>query len=200
MDCLDSPKRISARRLSRLSPEQSGISCVSLSNSNHHLLHNYDEFLANIGRLCSVTCHSSVRKFIKCIKQLPSCEYVITLLNELDLEISKDVISRLRQCRQVKEILIVRCCNIDYAKKDFSSEMISDVGISKAIENFNEHQLMFVRLKELIHVAKEQLENDTIFITLNGKQNALRDLRQELGSFIWIHTFKCECAYEPLKN
>jgi hypothetical protein len=172
---------------------RNGISFVSLSNLDHCLLHNHDELLVNIGRRCSITRHTKVQQFMKCIKRLPSYEYVIALLDDIDLMTLKNVISRLQQCRQIKAILIVTSSNmLDVKQHHDIFEMFADVDQKKTIAIFDEYELMFAQLQQLIHTANERCEVNDVFITLNRKQKALRDLRQELGPFLWTHTIRCE--------
>ncbi len=190
---LDSSMEVSERSLTRLSSIQNGISLVSLSNQDPCLLHKYDELLANISHLCSVTRCTKIQQFMKCIKRLPSYEYVVVLLDDLDLSTLKNVISRLQQCRYVKVVLIVTSLNRLNGNEDyFTFDMRTDDSINKTIETFGEHHSMFVRLQQLLSVAKDQFDVNNVFITLNRKQKALRDLRQELGPFLWTHTFRCE--------
>jgi hypothetical protein len=185
--------QISDRSLARFSSVQNGISFVSLSNLDHCLLHNHDELLANIDRRCSITRHTKVQQFIKCIKRLPSYEYVIALLDDIDCMTLKNIISRLQQCRQIKAILIVTSSNMLNAKQRRDIfEIFTNVDLKKTIEIFDEYQPMFAQLQQLIHTANERCEVNDVFITLSRKQKSLRDLRQELGPFLWIHTFRCE--------
>ena len=178
----------SERLATRFSSIQNGISFISLSHRDHCRLHKYDKHFADLGRLCSVIRHTKLQQFLRCIKRLPTYEYVIVLLDDFEVSISKNVILRLEQYRQIRAILTINAEGED----KLSFHLSANEEMSKTIETFGEYQSMFVRLEQLLHAAKDRFNIHNLFITLNRNQKALRDLRQELGPFLWTHTFRCK--------
>ena len=188
VDSMQASERLSTR----VSSIQNGISFISYSNRNHCLLRKYDKQFADVERLCSVIRYTKLQQFLRSIKRLPTYEYVIVLLDELEYSILKNIIARLEQYRQIRAILIIKSSNMINAEEEDKFKL--HVGVNeetnKIIEIFGEYQSMFVRLEQLLHAAKERFDIHNIFITLNCNQKALRDLRQELGPFLWTHTFR----------
>lgn len=184
------------RLATRFSSIQNGISFISFSDRDHCLLHKYDKHFTDLGRLCSVIRHTKLQQFLRSIKRLPTYEYVIVLLDDLEFPIWKNIITRLQQYRQIRVILIITSnpVIIQAIEEDdkFRCHMNANDEANKMIEIFGEYSSMFVRLEQLLHAAKDQFDSHNIFITLNRNQKALRDLRQELGPFLWTHTFRCK--------
>ena len=115
----------------------------------------------------------------KCIEYLTSnkrkSEYVIVVLYGIE------VLDEACQCEQVRSILVVSS-EKEACKKNFNeySQHTKVMGI------FEESNSMMIKLPQAIaDVEVQALEKDIgIFSTFDRKQRSLRDLRQELASFL----------------
>jgi len=58
----------------------------------------------------------------------------------------------------------------------------------KIMEIFSSCETMFIRLQELIKEISES--DDDLFSTFHQREKSLRDVRQELGPFVWSHSYK----------
>lgn len=134
----------------------------------------------------TILCYTKLSKAIKYVNRAISHEYLIIVINELDLRSSQYFIYRCEQNRQVRAILIK-------APKD------EDLGpIMAMMTHFNkvfvyqESDALFIQLQQLLHDATQEMDNDGLIIASDGKVKALRDVRHELGAFAWGYSNVCK--------
>jgi hypothetical protein len=108
------------------------------------------------------------------------------VINELELRFFKTVFSQLQQNQQVRKVLIV---GKEKEKLDFIPLMTETFD---KVVMCREHGSLSIQLQKLLQDITEQTENHDTFITYNGNEKALRDIRQELGIFAWGYSNVCK--------
>jgi hypothetical protein len=130
--------------------------------------------------------YTKMSKAIKYMNRAKPYEYLIVVINELDLRFSKTAFGQLQQSRQVRTILVA-------VKKKEELDFITTVTeMFDKIAICEQHESLSVQLQQLLQVATEHIENDETFITYNSNEKALRDVRHELGAFAWGYSNVCK--------
>jgi hypothetical protein len=98
------------------------------------------------------------------------------------------MISQLDQYQQIQAIFILHSSeNEDDVQYKINNKNESGV---KLIKHFCEWEPLFTSLRQLIIDTENSLKDAGLFSMCNSPEKALRDLRRELGSFVWTHTFR----------
>lgn len=94
-------------------------------------------------------------------------------------------------CEQVQAILLISSSENDEDKKKIET---TEKKYNKVIGIFEDQSSMFEKLQQIIvHVEHQLAQNMTnIFSSFNPKERSLKDVREELVSFMWSHVFKCK--------
>ncbi|CAF1124670.1 unnamed protein product, partial [Rotaria magnacalcarata] len=171
--------RISSRRLPTI---RSGFVVLWIEDKNTSLsLSNaLIDIIERIRSLknCLVVRYGGISKGIKYLKKARSYERVILIL--IIKHIESATITRFKPYQQIRSILIV-------LSEQNNNELIYS-GKNERIQTFLNHEMMFIRLETLLN--EPQPYDDGLFIAINRKEKSLRNLHQELGSFVWSQAFK----------
>lgn len=127
--------------------------------------------------------YSSVSKCIKHLKCLRSSDRIV-IASMMDI---RQHASRFRRYPQLYSILVLLPEHVD------ASTVFLD-GMHVSITTFHDPSSMLVRLKQLIAELTEY--DDAPFVAYNEEERSLHDLREELGLFVWGHSYKGE--YLPI--
>jgi len=136
--------------------------------------------------------YSSILKSIKYFKQARSYERIIVVVlvddsssinNEALIKLT-DII-HLGQYPQIRSILVVS------SNTDFSLNIGDNT--KKTVEIFVNYKSMFIRLQQLMKEVEES--DDDLFTIFRQRDKSLRDVRQELGPFVWSHSYKGQSVY-----
>lgn len=178
------------RRCTRLSTVQNNISLIILSSVNSYLLHDHDTLAANFGRTCSITRHTNAQQFIRCIKRSPPYQNVLVLLDDISVSSTQNILKRLEIYRSIKSILIVSSQSTLNEKKDLNTATSLDFNLNSMTEILTSYERLNIRLKQLIQELAETFVDDDMVVTLNRKEKSFTNLRNELGSFLWIDSLR----------
>lgn len=160
-----------------------GVSVVPISSSNSSLGDLNECIQKKIGRSSTYFHHRKLFRLVKTIKRFATYKHVIILINELEMDKTKWLISQLYLYRQVKCILIVSTST----KFDIEHERT----INKTIDIFHNRPSMLTCMGELLDQIREEVIDDDSFTVFNRPQKVLRDLRENFGSFLWTNTIRC---------
>jgi hypothetical protein len=187
MNDLGKLKHISNPKLRRLPSIRAGITLIILDDP-HRCLQSEDENLyRNLMDRCFVLRYTEVSQSLKYLKKVSSREYVIVLLNNLDEYKQQSLLTTLDQCQQIQAIFIrLSSTNGD----DTHLNMHSNLSAKKPISRFCDSEALLRHLQQLIAEMEDVLKDDGLFTMHNTPEKALQDLRRELGSFVWTHTFR----------
>ncbi len=98
-----------------------------------------------------------------------------------------DDVFRLHRYQQVQSILIIYVSeNNDNPKIEFLNKTLKNA--PKVVGVFHDHESMLVRLQQLLDNAKKS--DDGLFSIFNSRGKVLRDVRNELGPFVWYQTYR----------
>lgn len=160
-----------------------GVSVVSISSSKSSL-GNLDECIhKKIRRGSTYFHHRKFSRLFKTIKRFATYEHIIILINELEIDRTKWLISQLYLYRQIKCILILS------TSTNFDLEY--EQTINKTIDIFHDRPSLLTYMEVLLDKIREEVIDDDSFIILNRPQKALKDLRENFGSFLWTNTIRC---------
>jgi hypothetical protein len=134
-------------------------------------------------------------KCIKYLKQARSYERVIivSIVNDgsnvkKETSIATTDLYRLRNYQQIHSILIVSHTFTTHGSSPTKILTDDEKDLSQILEVFSGYQSMLIRLQQLIDNIQE-LDNE-LFTPFNQRIHALRDVRQQLGGFVWSCSFK----------
>jgi hypothetical protein len=159
-----------------------GISLIIIDNPLQHFDSEKKNFHLNFNDYCFVFRCTALSQCIKYFKKASRQEYVILLFHNFDKDKIQMMIEQLNQYQQIQAIFVLnRSSNIN---------KVSCETHSKNIENFTEDEPLLNKIRQLITDTKNNLKDAGLFSMCNSPEKALRDLRKELGSFVWTHTFR----------
>lgn len=170
---------------------------VSLIILNHSSLRSDDEMADvyhDLVNLCFIKCCSHIAQCIKYFKKASSSEHIIVLLNHLPQHEIPGTISQLASYPQLQAIFLL-CSPLNEVQNDYDSDVKQAKqppyeNANKLVKSFRERESMVKDLQKLILTEKENLKDHGLFNICNMPEKALKDLRKELGSFVWTHTFR----------
>ena len=148
-------------------------------------IHTFDE--------CFLIRYSNVSR---CLKLLKRAQFhnnaIIIMVNRDSSFIDKeklisivDDIFRLQQNQQIQSILVIY---INENDKNLQIHFVNDAlkNVSKVIGVFHNHETMLIRFQQLLNTFKNS--NDGLFSIFNSRCKSLRDVRNELGPFVWYQS------------
>ncbi|CAF0729108.1 unnamed protein product [Adineta steineri] len=127
-----------------------------------------------------------------CAKKSMCIEYLTRNIDKSDRIITVlhgfDILDEVYQYEQVHSILIIDS-NTDENKLNVIQ---NNYQYSKTVEIFKEHNSMMKKLQQVIIDIEQEIvqQTEAIFDVLDQEEKALRNLRAELGPFIWRQLFK----------
>ncbi len=184
-----SNKRTYQVSLRRLPSIRTGITLIWLENPSL-LSRECDETINRLRVLdnCHILCYKNVSACFKYLKRARSYERIIIVMNVYNDSIITADISRLCQYRQIQSIFVMSLsANKDNCVAIDLSANIRDE-IAKLGGIFHDYQALFDRLKKLMDEIDEF--DDDLFTFFNRPEKALRDLRHELGPYIWSQALR----------
>lgn len=124
----------------------------------------------------SVIFYSNIRKCIKSLKRTRSRDYVIIVLVSYSIDVIHQMIERLRRYRLVQSIYIVTSDGniIEW----FASTRNN-------IQVFENKSTMLDQLECFLNDIHKVNFEGGLFTTFNQKERALKDIRDQLGTFLW---------------
>lgn len=186
--------------LRRLPSIRSGVTLIWLEDPNLSSSNESVEAIARLRALKNyyVLHYTALSKCIKYLKRARSYERAIIIIgisddhNDLkETSISVTDVSRLCSYRQVQSIFIVSS-TVKEINSDTENNSATNVrkDMEKVIGIFRNHRSMFIQLQNLISETEEC--DDGLFSAFNLREKALRDVRHELGAFVWSHSYRGE--------
>ncbi|CAF0712006.1 unnamed protein product [Adineta steineri] len=127
-----------------------------------------------------------------CAKKSMCIEYLTRNIDKSDRIITVlhgfDILDEVYQYEQVHSILIIDS-NTDENKLNVIQ---NNYQYSKTVEIFKEYNSMMKKLQQVIIDIEQEIvqQTEAIFDVLDQEEKALRNLRAELGPFIWRQLFK----------
>ena len=155
----------------------------------------------NICRLKSLTNNciirfKSIAKCRKYVEQAPSyeCIIVVAILRDFHDDQKQPFIivtnlSQLYHYEQVKSILIV-LLPTNESKMEVRKNFLAHLpNVSSKVANiFPNYESMLIRLQQIL-TNKEEYD-DGLFATFNRREKSFLDVHEELGVFIWTHSYR----------
>ena len=188
--------------LRRLPSIRGGVTLICIEDSALSSPTKSDEMIARLRALKNyyILRYTKVSKCIKYLKRARSYESVIVLIvmsgehtDRKETSIAATDVSRLYHYHQVQTIIIISP-TIKQIDSDTENDLLTVVrkDTDKVIGIFRDHQSAYVRLQQLISETEEF--DDGLFSTFNRREKALRDVRHELGAFVWSHSYRGQCS------
>ncbi|CAF1539872.1 unnamed protein product [Adineta ricciae] len=137
--------------------------------------------LLNVNNRCSLICFSNISKCLKYLKRTRSRDYVIMIIVCYSLETIQRLIYLLGQNRLVQTIFVVGsyCDGSDYLP------LFSD-----SFRLFSSRRTLFNVLQKRIEQVDKHHWDSGIFTTFYRKEKAMKDVQQNLATFVWTHVYK----------
>ncbi|CAF3188337.1 unnamed protein product [Rotaria socialis] len=165
----------------QLPVNRSGITLVWLENALSPSGNESQTRLHSFAHRCFIVYYSSISKCMKYFKQARSREYVIAILVHYPIETVQRIIYRLQQYRVIQTMLIIPTDS----DEDNHLPITND-----NLHIFRSQQSMFEVLEKRIEEIHTNSLNGGLFTTFYRKEKALKDVRDDLASFVWYHVFK----------
>jgi hypothetical protein len=199
MSYITNLKSISNFKVRRTSLIHEGVSLLIIDNSSQHLNSDNKNLHLNFVDYCFVFCCTDILQCIKYFKKVSSREYVILLFHNFDKDKIQKMISQIDRYEQIQAIFILHSSANDddsqYKIHDNNDGKCSYGSRIKLIKRFCEWKPLFTSLRQLIIDTENSFKDTGLFTMCNSPEKALRDLRRELGSFVWTHTFRGSYTY-----
>lgn len=187
-------KTISNAKLRRIISIYGGVSLLILHNSSQYLNSDDKNLHINFTNYCFVYYCKDISQCIKYFKKASSHEYVILLFYDFDKDKIQAIVSQFDQYQQIQAIFILHSSinndNLEYKLNDDNDNKCSYKSGIKLVKNFRERESLVSSLQQVIIEIGHNVKDGGLFNICNSPEKALRDLRQELGSFVWTHTFR----------
>ncbi len=177
-----------------------GISLLIVGNPLQHLDSEEKNLHLKFINYCFVFRCTNLLQCIKYFKKASRREYVILLFHNFDKDKIQTMISQLGQYQQIQAIFVLHCSNntddVSYETHfKNAGNTCSHESKIKLIQSSSEGEPLLSKVQQLIIDTKNNLKDAGLFSMCNSPEKALRDLRQELGSFVWTHTFRGTCLF-----
>lgn len=186
-------KNISNSKLRRILSIGRDVSLIIMENPSTHLYSEDKNLYLSFLDDYFIFRYTNLSQCIKYFKKASRQEYVILLFYGFDKDNIETMISQLDQCEQLKTIFILYSSNNDdvqYKMHNNNGSKCSSGTSTKLIKSFYEWESLSTSLQQHIIEAKNGLKDAGLFNMCSSPENALRDLRRELGSFVWTQTFR----------
>ncbi|CAF5026997.1 unnamed protein product, partial [Rotaria sp. Silwood1] len=96
------------------------------------------------------------------------------------METIQRIIHRLQQYRVIQTMFVV------YSDRDTDNHLLS---ITDNLHIFQTQELMFNVLEKRIEEIEKQNLDGGLFTTFYRKEKSLKDVREDLPTFVWTHVF-----------
>ncbi|CAF0905405.1 unnamed protein product [Rotaria sordida] len=172
----------------RLPENRSGITLVWLENISCSSCDDNQVRLHSFSNRCFIVYYSSIPKCIRYLKQTQPREYVIAIIVSYPMETIQHIIHRFKQFGVIQTMFVI------YSDRD------ADNHLSLIIDNvhiFQTQESMFELLEKRIEEIEERNLNDGLFTTFCQKEKSLKDVREDLATFVWTHTVKVQLMSMP---
>ncbi|CAF3459124.1 unnamed protein product [Rotaria socialis] len=194
MDCINHSKRIVNPKSRRTLVIGHDVSLIMIENTSTLLNPEDKDLYLSFLDECLVSRYTDLSPCIKYFKKASSREHIILLFLAFDKSNVQKMVSQLDQYEQLQAIFILLPSgneNSDQHKmnKNNGSGCSSETRV-KLIKSFYEWKPLSTDLHQHIIAAKSNLKDVGLFSVCSSPETALRDLRRELGSFVWTHTFR----------
>lgn len=170
------------RRSHRTPSFYGGISLLVIDNSSQNESVKSKSQLNSID-YCLVFYSTNLSRCLKYLKKIPVREYVVILFYNFHKDKVQNMISQLNQHRQIQAVFVLE-------NPTENNDVSCQKSECKIIESFTDWQPLSTSLKQLITDKEHSLKDAGLFTLCHSPEKALRDLRQDLGSFVWTHTFR----------
>ncbi|CAF1126872.1 unnamed protein product [Adineta steineri] len=120
---------------------------------------------------------------------------VVISHDEEETFITTENVSRLYQYRQIQMMITISFTNIKDDHINIILSINTQDNASKEIQKFQDYQSLIVQLQQLMDEAEDF--DDGLFAVFNQREKALRDVRQELGAFVWGQSYRGQFIYPP---
>ncbi|CAF4016670.1 unnamed protein product [Rotaria sp. Silwood1] len=137
--------------------------------------------LHSFSNQCFIVYYSSIRKCVKYLKRTRSREYVIVIIVSYPMETIQRVIHRFQQFGVIQTMFVI------YSDGDTNNHLSL---ITDNLHVFRTQESMFELLEKRIEEIEEQNLNGGLFTTFYRKEKSLKDVREDLPTFVWTHTLK----------
>lgn len=177
----------------RLSSLRNDITIMWLTNRSSLSKHNL-EMVTGLQSLHDHTFlyYTKISNAIKYVNRAKHHEYLIVVVDELDPRLCPTIFPKLQQSQKVQKILTSGYTNNDLGDAIETSRNLDKIVICQ------KHESLSTEIQQILQNAIMQIENDSIFTTLNVNEKALRDVRHELGLFAWGYCNVCKCSTPTL--
>ncbi|CAM4820701.1 unnamed protein product [Rotaria magnacalcarata] len=172
----------------QLPVNRSGITLVWLENALSPSHNESQTRLHSLANRCFIVYYSSISKCMKYLKQARSREYVIAISVSYPIETVQRIIYRLQQYRVIQAMLIVPTDR----DEDNHLPLTND-----NLHIFRSQQSMFEVLEKRIEEIQTNNLNGGLFTTFYRNEKALKNVRDDLASFVWFHAFKVLLMHMP---
>jgi hypothetical protein len=205
MNYINNRKNIPNYRSRRVASIHEGVSLLIVDNPSQHVDSEEKNLHLNFINYCFVFRCTDLLQCIKYLKKASRREYVILLFHNFDKDKIQTMISQLDQYQQIQAIFVLHrsnntddvSCETHYKNAGNTCSHESKI---KLIQNSSEGEPLLTSVQQLIISTKKNLKDTGLFSMCNSPEKALRDLRQELGSFVWTHTFRGRCLFVKYDN
>ncbi|CAF1373548.1 unnamed protein product [Adineta ricciae] len=137
-------------------------------------------------------------KCIKYLKRAQRHEYIVIVFNGSIGLISPTQIAELCQYKQIQHIFIISRMNEQNASTDTDLSVYTRDEVNIIAGVFRDCESLGARLQQLISEVNES--DDDLFTFVNQSEKALRNLRDELGPYIWSQTYRVILSAMPYSS
>jgi hypothetical protein len=138
--------------------------------------------------------YTCISKCLKYLKRARAHEHVIVVMISSDsnsirkeTSITAADIRRLYEYRVVQSILVLSQTLKDSDNTSIQLSEKTKIDSTTIVEIFHDYPLLFSRLQFLLNITGNL--DDDLFTAFNARERALQDVRQQLGAYVWNHTY-----------
>ncbi|UJR16869.1 hypothetical protein I4U23_003767 [Adineta vaga] len=182
-------------------PSSLRIGITIILHEEPHLVSNNSDTINNHIRAlnnCYIFHCTNNLKCIKYLKRAQRHEYIIILYNIINDSINISQIAELCQYQQVQHIFIVSLTNEQHESIDTDLSVYTRNEINKIGGVFYDYKSLEIRLQQQINELNDS--DDDLFTFVNQSEKALRNLREELGPYIWSQTYRVILSAMPYNS
>ncbi|CAF1655213.1 unnamed protein product [Adineta ricciae] len=135
--------------------------------------------------------------FLQCIeyfKKASSQQCIILLFINFSNEQIQTMLSQLHSHRQLQAIFTLQLqkhqTNVENANHIETKPNETLENHLKSIQNFDQWDSLCSNLQNLINTTEKHINDTGLISTCNSAEKALRNLKHDLGAFVWTHTFR----------
>lgn len=188
-------RNIPSRRLPEI---RGGLTVIWLENPELSLYYRSNETMDWLNTLknCYVLRYATVSKCVKHLKRARTYESLILIIvisgAHVDASKVSTVNSNISQFSKYHQVQSIFVFSPATRRTGGDSETDSLINVqkdgTKLFGIFHDHQSMFFQMQKLISEIEEP--DDGLFSAFNRREKALKDVRQELGAFVWSHSYR----------